>query len=281
MNVVRWLQSFFVGHPPNRTIAQQAHHEEGPPLVALSATPDKPESFGYKISWIAARDLTSRQMADVLELQNVLRANWTTGLAAAHSSAPPFRVFITPPISGWTLAIGRGLPYPIDIEASDGSDRTIGARFDALLQRIKPHSPETLFFATHRGAGLDAWARMRGARIERVFAFCEQQVLANRGEQTTEEHALGLPDLGARDPPEADAFLNDIYNAWSARRAALLATGTEWEKMETGAGRGPYPDELDTLNLAAAWSIDPRTLHERSALRGVGLAGILPTSIRI
>jgi hypothetical protein len=66
---------------------------------------DGPEPFGRKCAWLAMR---SQAMASVLEALGIVRSlpcGWARGVAIAGRE--PQVVFLTPPVRGWTLVLGR------------------------------------------------------------------------------------------------------------------------------------------------------------------------------
>ena len=67
---------------------------------------DKPVAFGYKCLWIAVKTINQQDVAKEIGLSNVKKSNWGTGITKAYEGL----VFITPPVGGWILVVGAGLP---------------------------------------------------------------------------------------------------------------------------------------------------------------------------
>src|SRR5690348_11756406 len=70
-------------------------------------TPDKPRSFGYKVSWFAVKASDADSVLDAIEFEEARPASWASGLAAAYASqrSDPW-VFTSPPVSGWVFVVG-------------------------------------------------------------------------------------------------------------------------------------------------------------------------------
>jgi hypothetical protein len=74
--------------------------------LVFNQTPDEPEPFGFKVSWFAVKTSDPAAVVDALELTDATPSNWESGLAAVYSQQKDERwAFISPPISGWVLAI--------------------------------------------------------------------------------------------------------------------------------------------------------------------------------
>ena len=224
-----------------------------------STEPDEPQSFGFKINWLAVRTEDGRAVADALALTSVKQANWRAGLAGAagvRRAGGPVLVFVAPPIDGWTLVIGGALPYPNDVGGSAAATR-IGRQFRQTLLALAGRFDDVQFFGSHRVMDFAAWAKAKDGAVLRVFSWvgADGVVLANEGPQTVEERRLRLLDLSGRDP--------------------LAAADHIFERLEDEDEKAA-PDEEDVLRLAGHWSLDPSVLEERGLPTGLGLVGQLP-----
>lgn len=109
--------------------------------------------------------------------------------------------------------------------ALDGFVLVIGADLFSLAHRRKAlealagQFPEVQYFASHRVSASCCWARYKAGRCVRAYCYEDGAVTWDEGPLTPEEQALGLAD------------------GEPAERA---------------------PGEEDVLDVAAAWSIDPR-----------------------
>ncbi|RIX84221.1 hypothetical protein [Acidovorax cavernicola] len=259
--------------------------EDPPPQ--FDATPDLPVPFGYKTCWFAVRASDPAEVLDVLGWAAQGQANWTTGVAAAYHRAPGAQVpwvFASPPVDGWVLLVGGGLPYPV-VYPEDRLDG-IGQAFDTIFTRLTDHFGEAQFFGSHRVADFVAWARARRGEPGRQFSYVGSsgEVHANVGAQSAEEAALGFAVLDGLAPVDARDRLSELLEEEIAREDALVASGMS--RRDAGRqvrprGRGVMPGEEDVTALAAAWSIDPTQLEmpDRGHVPGVGWVARLPQDL--
>lgn len=216
---------------------------------AMNAVPDKPRSFGYKCQWLAIRTEETAAVADSIFLRNVRPCNWAEGIAGAYER----KVFVSPPVSGWTFVVGNILP---GVGNPDGPD-WLPDRCTPLIAHLSRRFEEVQYFGTHRIVGYHAWAKAERGRIVRVYAYLGEQgvTLWNRGEQTPEEHALGFNFLESADETE-DIPFEDLG--------------------------GTLPDEESVMQIAGKWSIDPQSLDGLDIETGLGIIGDLgPTFYRL
>ena len=172
----------------------------------IDSTPDLPVSFGFKCIWLAIKTTDSSAVAKAIGLQRQKVANWKSGIEAAHDS----QIFITPPINGWTLLVGVGLP-----DSSDGEGAI------RMLESLSQEFGETQYFATNRVVELHAWARARDGKLCRVFCYVGErgEIVLNRGEITEEEQNLGLSFTESNMPCEEDVIA--IAERWSVNPTIL------------------------------------------------------------
>jgi hypothetical protein len=117
-----------------------------------------PEPFGYKIAWFAVRSEDPKKVAAALELTNVQPAGWKYGVAHAYGNVEnDYRVFVSPPVRGWVLALG----LPILFEADDHAK----TRMIELSRRFS----EAEFFGSMRVSDVYVWGRAVDGRVVRYF----------------------------------------------------------------------------------------------------------------
>src|ERR1700712_5712569 len=85
----------------------QAYYPSTVPSKVDKKVPDSAVGFGYKCMWFAVKTDKKNRLAEILKLKNLSDCNWQVGIDKAYNGS----VFITPPIDGWTLACGWGLPH--------------------------------------------------------------------------------------------------------------------------------------------------------------------------
>ena len=111
--------------------------------------------FGGKQAWLAVRSAAPADVISALGLRDLGTVPWRDGIDLAHLTDD--RVAVTPPLSGWVLAVGRRLLLPgttVDVVA-----------LSALLQT------EVQFFATHRVTETHRWQRASKGELIRSFGY--------------------------------------------------------------------------------------------------------------
>ena len=248
---------------PGSVTGSRARHAEAVERK-ISAQADHPRGFGYKISWFAVRTEDAEAVVVALKLGDVQRANWESGIDLAYersgNTGARYAVFVTPPIAGWVLAVGKGLP----VFDQEGEDSECRSDFLTLFMNVAAGFAEVQFFGTYRVVGYDAWFRARNGVIEREFSIADGQVCTNFGPQTAEERALGFLDLGERSAEAATDYICDCMETYGD------------SDSDDGHKCPLMPSEENTMALAGAWSIDPTTLEELDLPAGVGYLGYLP-----
>lgn len=249
-------------------------------MPSFDQTPDAPKPFAFKVLWFAVKASDPASVLDALELRAATPANWASGLAAAYEDPQTDDgwVFLSPPVSGWVLAVSSSLPYP-----ANESHHDIGERFDVLFSRLMKRFEDVQFFGSHRVVDFVTWARALNGRPMRIFGFADADVLANFGEQTKEEAKLGFLDIGGLSPSDAADKIFTTFEEQAAERDRLVATGLTYKQASESVrkkGRDAMPNEIDVLDLAALWSFDPRRLSEHDHPLGLGLAARLPENLK-
>jgi hypothetical protein len=267
--------------------AAPARAEEAPP--SFDRTPDFPQSFGYKVSWFALKAPDPAAVLDALEITDATPSNWESGLAAVYSRDSDENdawIFVSPPISGWVLAVSTSWAYPVAIEAESQSEyqHDIGRRFDVLFSRLVKKFDDVQFFGSHRIADFVTWARAVNGKPIRSFGWCgsDGEVLTNFGEQTLEEAKLGFLNLSGLAPPDARDKIFAVVEEQSAEEDALVAGGLSRKEALAKVrekGRSAFPDEKDVTDLAALWSIDPTVVRDQDDPLALGLAARLPKDL--
>jgi hypothetical protein len=177
------------------------------------------------------------------------------------------------------LVVGSSLPYP-----TNETHHNIGARFDVLFSRLMKRFDDVQFFGSHRIVDFAAWARTLHGKPLRIFAYLGEigEVLANVGEQTLEEAKLGFANLSSLAPSDATEKIEAIAEEQGIEEDKLVASGLSRREALARVrqnGRGAYPNEIDVVELAALWSINPVQLSDQDHPVGLGLAARLPKNL--
>jgi hypothetical protein len=202
-----------------------------------NATENRPVPFGYKCQWLAFKSEATQAIADAVFLRNANTCTWQDGIAAAYGS----KLFVSPPVDGWTFVIGNRLP---DCGRPDGPNWSPD-RCTPLLVHLSRQFNEVQYFASHRVVEYHAWARACAGRIVRAYSYLGEQgvTIWNRGELSDEEASLGFTRSSEGSPDEEAVF------------AELI------------------PDEEFVMQMAGRWSINPQTLGAYGLTSGMGIVG--------
>jgi hypothetical protein len=204
---------------------------------ALAARPpedewpvEDPVLYENPTCWLAIKSNNPEEVRAALDLHDPLPCSWAEGIerAAEH------RVFVTPPVDGWVLVFGAGLPEP-----SDDVDE-----FYRFLTALSRRIGLVLYFCSRRAVGHHAWIKTLNGQIIRAYAWAGT-TLWNQGELTQAER-----DLRLRCQP---------YGAAEIRPAPMNeAARFNCERVAA---------------LAARWSIDPKSIDARMLRQQTGIAG--------
>jgi hypothetical protein len=146
------------------------------------------------------------------------------------------RLFVAPPVNGWTLVIGSDLPDPAD-------DIDICFRF---LVDLSHKLGQVQFFHANPIWNHHAWARIESGQVVRAYAWAGK-TLWNQGIKTRAELALGLKCFHYVESPAQ----------FSSRQLEILSANTE-----------------KVASLASRWSLDPVAVDEKTLAQTCGVAGV-------
>lgn len=196
--------------------------------ISLSLTP---ASLRRPNTWLAVRSRNVHAVQVALGLHNVQPCTWLEGLAGDE------RLFIAPPVKGWVLIIGSGLPDPAD-------DVDVCFRFLTGLSHKLGH---VQFFKANRALGHHAWVRVDNGKVVRGYAWAGR-TLWNQGSPTRAELDFGLKCFPYFESADETFEQSDIATA-------------NVEKVSLLAGR---------------WSLDPGSVDENLFEHVYGIAGEPP-----
>jgi len=220
----------------------RAESNPTPSALLIQDTPDTPHSFGYKMSWLAIPTQDSAKVITAVGLKDAVRANWASGVEAVYRGISGLsQVFVTPPVEGWTLVVGLGLP------SFDTPERT--REFLDFINKVAASFPAFYYFGTHRVVDYHAWVKVAGGKIERAYAWLGErgQTLCESGNKSAEEVALGFAFFDERSP---EAASTGYYERKSLR----------------------FPCEEAVMKISAAWTINTLALDKRTE-KGTGYLG--------
>jgi len=209
----------------------------------LQLVPRPPEDTGYPSfnpvrssgfigrpsSWLAVKSRNLQAVQSALGLHNAKPCSWVEGLAGDE------KLFIAPPVKGWIIVFGSGLPEPSD---------DVDACFCFLLEMSRKLG-RIQFFNASPVLHHHAWIQAERSCIIRAYAWAGQ-TLWNQGKRTSAEQELNLKCFDYTYPAQALPF------------------GMQ-ERIQSNVEKVPL--------LAARWSLDPATIDERFLQHEQGVAG--------
>jgi hypothetical protein len=191
----------------------------------------KPLPLQRPTTWLAVRSRNVHAVQVALGLHNVQPCTWIEGLSGEE------KLFIAPPVKGWVLIIGSGLPDPAD-------DVDVCFRFLTSLSQKLGH---VQFFKANRVLGHHAWVRVDNGEVMRGYAWAGK-TLWNQGVPTRAESEFGLKCFQYFESPDQTFEESEIAAA-------------NVEKVSS---------------LASRWSLDPASVDENLFEHAYGIAGEPP-----
>jgi hypothetical protein len=180
-------------------------------------------------SWLAIRSRDIVAVQSALGLRNAAPCSWAEALVADR------KLFIAPPVNGWTLVFGSGLPDP-------GDD--VDAAF-RLLRELSRKLGQVQFFQAEPLLQHHAWVLAESGRIVRAYAWAGDTVW-NQGVKTTAETTLGVKCFGYGEITTTDD--------WTV--AEFIVANVE-----------------KVPQIARRWSLDPAEIDWRTLTNAQGIAG--------
>jgi hypothetical protein len=177
--------------------------------------------------WMAIKSRNVRAVQAALGLHNPKPCSWTDGMEE--------KLFIAPPVQGWILVMGSGLPEPSD---------DVDACFRFVVE-VSRKLGQVQFFSASRILHHHAWVRANRGRVVRAYAWAGK-TLWQQGAFTMAEKDLSLKCYGYTESAERLSFNQPDPASVNADKVPLLA---------------------------ARWSLDPARIDERSLEKALGVAG--------
>jgi len=201
------------------------HAVENPPTFQLT--------FGSRpATWLAIHANDPLAVETALGISQSTPCPWVEGMTGDHE------FFVGPPLNGWIVVTGSGLPNP----SCDVDECFL------FLTGISHKLGSVQFFQADRVLHHHAWVRLEKGLVIRAYAWTGETVW-HEGRKTDAENELSMKCSGYGDDPNV--------NSWAA---------VEW----TAANVGKVP------LLAARWSLDPARVDGRLRKHADGVAGKSP-----
>src|SRR5262245_25699495 len=194
----------------------------------------RPAIFELPSRWLAIKSSNLFSVQSALGLHNPTPCSWDERLAR------PRKLFISPPIAGWILVMGSGLPDP-----SDDVDKLYH-----FIRRLSRKLGEVQFFSVNRILNHHDWVKASEGKILRGYAWAGC-TLWNQGNKTPAEMSLGLKCFDYTEPMERISFTLTDPASFNVEKVPLLA---------------------------ARWSLDLTTIDARMLKESRGVAGEIQQS---
>jgi hypothetical protein len=179
--------------------------------------------------WLAVKTNNVVAVQNALGLHHPKPCSWSEGLTGDED------LFIAPPIKGWILVMGSGLPEPSD---------DVDACF-RFVQGLSRKLGQVQLFSASGILHHHAWVRAERGRIVRAYAWAAKTIW-NQGGRTAAEKDLALKCFEYADPTQPNSF---------------------GQTDEIAANVEKIPQ------LAARWSLDPAAIDQRFFHHEQGIAG--------
>jgi hypothetical protein len=186
------------------------------------------ESAHRPVLWLALRSSNSIAVQAALGIGQPRPCPWTEGIIGKHD------FFISPPVNGWIIITGSGLPHP-------GHD--VDGCFHFLV-RLSRALGDVHFFMLDPVSHHHAWARLENGVVKRAYAWINETVW-NQGAKSLAEIELNMKCFGYGE-------------------VAGMDDGTSEANAAANTEKVPA--------LAARWSIDPLALDGNQQSPAAGIA---------
>jgi hypothetical protein len=186
--------------------------------ASIDASPNHPISFGYKTAWYAVRSCDPQKVATTLGLTDIRSVTWEAGFNAIAKEEDTFinssdlkTTFVSPPVNGWTLAVGLALLKNANAHSSQIPTK--------MLKRLSEVCHEAQFYASYRIVDAYTWSRAKNGAIIRAYEYVgsEGETLTNIGPTTLAERGINF------EFPDEDDVLK-VAGAWSVDPSKLDET---------------------------------------------------------
>lgn len=183
-----------------------------------SAPPDAPFSL-FDINWLAVKGGETEPMLEALGLTDPQPVTWPQGIGAvcgdcwdfdANLNAPMSRVYVTPQVAGWRLAIGGWLAMGPAQEESINAYTKIAE----YCRRLSAGYGEAHAFMSQGRMDCYGWILARDGRVVRTYVW--------DGVEDVNEGTPTPPELRMR------TATNDGGRSWQPSESAVMAMAAEY-----------------------------------------------------
>ena len=219
----------------------------GKKRVFYELAPDRPHAFGYEMSWIAVLTSDTEAVLDALHVEGETASNWNNGIGTVYDHwLGPDRVFVSPPVDGWTFVVSLALPHPVGAGQAD--------KCTPLLSRLARSFVDVQYYFSYPALDFFSWVRFRDGQLVRAFASSDQGTIWSKGPPSRAEQALGLKLFEFR--------------------------GVKGRHGDAGSEILMSPTQEQVMQIARSWSRDPTTLSASDGAPALGYIAAAPQAWR-
>src|ERR1017187_3347381 len=154
--------------------------------------------------WMAVRTTDPKTVQAALGLNQSTPCSWTEGMTGER------KFFIGPPVNGWIIVTGSGLPNPsCDVDEC--------YRF---IARISGQLGQVQLFHADRILHHHAWARAENGVVMRAYAWAGETIW-NQGAKTPAEIELSMKCFGHGKEPNAASWAAVEWTAANVAKVPL------------------------------------------------------------
>jgi hypothetical protein len=196
--------------------ARQRHKNQVESISESSGFSMKHHLLAQPSFWLAVKGTDLWPVQQALGLDAPVPCTWEEGLQEASER----KLFISPPVQGWILIVGSGLPDP-----NEDVDRCFH-----FLRRISSKLGHVQFFGVNKVLGHHSWGILEKGSVFRAFAWSGQTIW-NEGPFTAVEKELQMkcPEYfaeprgyGQKDPVQLNLEkVNRLAAKWSVDPVSL------------------------------------------------------------
>lgn len=144
------------------------------------------------LAWISIHLSKLHEVEKAFGHSNISQTEWDEFL----SSADDEKLFIAPPIQGWTMIFGKPLEYMLE-----DTDKLFH-----LIRNLSSHFGTVQYFSVNPSTGAHGWVNSHQGKILRAYAW-DESTLWNEGIVTRAERQLNLTTLDYLEPlPELSTY---------------------------------------------------------------------------
>ncbi|MFI6289601.1 HEAT repeat domain-containing protein [Streptomyces sp. NPDC051018] len=240
-------------------------------LTRIKLLTEVPEGMRLCGSWYAVPTADQDAVLDAFDLARPQPVTLRTGAAAwnhdhhngyrtrPHTSCS--RVFVSPPLDGWTLVFGDSSQNTHRIVDTDERNRLLDQVVRERCTGLSRRFGSAQWYGTSCGDDWTAWCIAEDGEVVRHYDAYNAEEDGDDGPGHPAESGYLLP--------HQDGFPDDAFNGVSTTDSDALRARYLQVKEEL-----QIPDTCDATDIAARLSVDPGTLGAHTRTTGCGVLAL-------